>query len=104
MQQLNKLHKVKKVDGTTNKAEEVTQVAILKICHKRYQGKHAFFVAKVDCDEILLGYPFLEAINPEINWRSGKLYGAITLKGAHKEDALKIAKTTEWGRQKWRGS
>jgi hypothetical protein len=36
MQQLNKLHKVKKVDGTTNKAEEVTQVAILKICHKRY--------------------------------------------------------------------
>jgi len=51
-------------------------------------------VAEVDSNEILLGYPFLEAVNPQINWRSGKLYGAVTLKGTHKGDALKIAKTT----------
>jgi hypothetical protein len=36
----------------------------------------------------------LEAVNPQINWRSGKLYRAVTLKGMHKGDALKIAKTT----------
>ena len=66
-QQLKKLHKVKNVDGTTNKAGEVTKVAILEIHYKGYQGKHAFFVAEVDQDEILLSYPFLEAINPEIN-------------------------------------
>ena len=51
-------------------------------------------MAKVDRDEILLGYPFLEAINPEINWQSRKLYGAVTLKGTLKTDALKVAKTT----------
>ena len=51
-------------------------------------------MAKVDCDEILLGYPFLEAVNPEINWQSGKLYGAVTLKGTLKADTLKVAKTT----------
>jgi hypothetical protein len=51
-------------------------------------------VAEVDRDEILLGYPFLEAVNPQINWQSGKLYGAVTLKGMHKGDTLKIAKTT----------
>jgi hypothetical protein len=51
-------------------------------------------VAEVDRNEILLRYPFLEAVNPEINWRSGKLYGAVTLKGTLKTDALKVAKTT----------
>ena len=93
-QQLKKLHKVKNVDGTTNKAGEVTKVAILEIHCKGYQGKHAFFVAEVDQDEILLSYPFLEAINPEINGWSGKLYRAITLKGNHKGDDLKVTKTT----------
>jgi hypothetical protein len=51
-------------------------------------------VAEVDCNEILLGYLFLEAVNPQINWQSRKLYGAVTLKGTHKGDMLKIAKTT----------
>ena len=51
-------------------------------------------MAKVDHNEILLGYPFLEAVNPEINWWSGKLYRPVTLKGTLKTDALKVAKTT----------
>jgi hypothetical protein len=51
-------------------------------------------VAKVDCDKILLSYPFLEAINPKINWQSGKLYRAITLGENHKGDDLRAAKTT----------
>ena len=84
---------VKNVDGTPNKAGKVTEVAILEIHWKNYRQKHKFFVAEVDCDEILLGYPFLEVVNPQINWQSGKLYGAVTLKGTHKGDVLKIAKT-----------
>jgi len=94
MKLLKKSRQVKNMDGTTNKARAVTEVAILEIRCKGYQGKHAFFMAKVDCDEILLGYPFLEAVNPEINWQSGKLYRAVTLKGTLKTDALKVAKTT----------
>jgi len=82
------------VDSSSNKAGEVTEVAILEICRKGYRGKHIFFVAEVDCDDILLGYPFLEAVNPEINWQSGKIYGTVTLKGTHKTDGIKIAKTT----------
>jgi hypothetical protein len=91
---LKKPRQVKNVDGTMNKAGAVTKVAILEIRHKGYRGKHAFFVAEVDHNEILLRYPFLEAVNLEINWRSGKLYGAVTLKGTLKADALKVAKTT----------
>ncbi len=82
------------MDGSPNKAGEVTEVAILEIHCKGYQGKHAFFVAKVDHDNILLGYPFLEAINPEINWQSEKIYRAVTLKGTLKADVLKVAKMT----------
>ena len=51
-------------------------------------------MAEVDYDDILLRYPFLKAVNPEINWQSGKIYRAITLKGTLKGDALKTAKTT----------
>jgi hypothetical protein len=91
---LEKPRQVKNVDGTPNKAGKVTKVAILEIRRKNYRQKHEFFVAEVDRDEILLGYPFLEAVNPQINWRSGKLYGTVTLKGTHKGDTLKIAKTT----------
>ena len=91
---LKKPWQVKNIDGTPNKAGKVTEFAILEICWKNYRQKHEFFVAEVDHDKTLLGYPFLEAVNPQINWRSGKLYRAVTLKGMHKGDALKIAKTT----------
>src|SRR6266851_2424222 len=91
---LKKPRQVKNVDGSPNKAGEVMEVAILEIRHKGYRGNHAFFVAEVDHDNILLGYPFLEAVNPEINWRSGKIYGAVTLKGTLKADMSKIARTT----------
>jgi hypothetical protein len=59
---------VKNIDSTPNKAEKVTEVAILEIRCKNYRQKHEFFVAEVDCDKILLGYPFLDAVNPQINW------------------------------------
>src|SRR5216683_4038826 len=94
MQLLRKPRQVKNVDGSPNKAGEVMEVAILEIRHKGYRGNHAFFMAEVNHDDILLGYPFLEAVNPEINWRSGKIYGAVTLRGTLKADALKIAKAT----------
>jgi hypothetical protein len=81
---LKRPQQVKNVDGTPNKAGKVTEVVILEICRKNYRQKHEFFVAEVDHDEILLGYPFLEAVNPQINWWSGKLYGMVTLKGTHK--------------------
>ena len=66
MKLLKKPRQVKNVNSTTNKAEAVTKVAILEIRCKGYWGKHAFFVVEVDCNEILLGYLFLEAVNPEI--------------------------------------
>ena len=91
---LKRPQQVKNVDATPNKAGKVTEVVILEICRKNYRQKHKYFVAEVDRDEILLGYPFLEAVNPQINWQSGKLYRAVTLKGTHKGDVLKIAKTT----------
>ena len=91
-QLLKKPWQVNNMDSSPNKAGEVTKVVILEICHKGYWGKHAFFVAEVDHNDILLGYPFLEAINPEINWWSGKIYGAVTLKGTLKGNALKVTK------------
>ncbi len=92
-QLLRKPWQEKNVDGSPNKAGEVTKVVILEIRCKGYRGKHTFFVAEVDYNDILLSYPFLEAMNPKINWRSGKIYRAVTLKGTLKGDVVKVAKT-----------
>jgi hypothetical protein len=59
---------VKNINSTLNKAGKVTEVTILEIHCKNYRQKHKFFVVEVDRDEILLGYPFLEAVKPQINW------------------------------------
>jgi hypothetical protein len=61
---LKRPRQVKNVDGTPNKAGKVIEVAILEIRRKNYRQKHEFFGAEVDHNEILLGYPFLEAVNP----------------------------------------
>ena len=85
---LAKPQQVKNIDGSSNKAGLVTQIAIMEIHQQRHRSKHQFFMAEIDRNNILLGYPFLEAVNPLIDWKNGRIFGAIMLKGSHKGDNL----------------
>ena len=40
---------------------------------------HVFFVADIGPDDFILGYPFLEASAPVVNWTDAKLKDATTL-------------------------
>ena len=78
---LTKPRKVKNVDGTLNKAGAVTHTTTFKI---NYQGKetcHKFLIADIGEDDIILGYPFLEGTNPNINWTNRTMKGTVELKG-----------------------
>ncbi len=73
--------KVKNVNGTLNKAGAVTHITTFKI---NYQGKetcHKFLIADIGEDDIILGYPFLEGTNPNINWTNRTMKGTVELKG-----------------------
>jgi gag-polyprotein putative aspartyl protease len=99
---LPKPRKVKNVDGTLNQSGEVKEGVILIIKHDRKPRKHLFYITNIGEDDVILGYPFLEAANPIINWEKGKLDGMtilITTK-AHQEQSqgtkrpMWLAKTT----------
>ena len=86
---LPKPRKVKNVDGTLNQSGEVKEGAILIIKHDGKPQKHLFYITNIGEDDVILGYPFLEAANPIINWEKGELDGAtilITTK-AHQEQS-----------------
>ncbi len=76
-----KPRKVKNVDGTLNKAGAVTHTMTFKI---NYQGKetcHKFLIADFREDNVILGYPFFEGTNPDINWTNRTMKGTVELKG-----------------------
>jgi len=67
----------------------VTHTTTFKI---NYQGKetcHKFLIADIGEDDIILGYPFFEGTNPDINWANGTMEGTVELKGTT-EDSLWI--------------
>jgi hypothetical protein len=48
----------------------------------KYNGKpqkHLFYVANIGEDDLILGYPFLKAADPKINWTEGTIEGTIIL-------------------------
>jgi hypothetical protein len=45
----------------------VTEGVVLIVKHNGKPQKHLFYVANIGVDDIILGYPFLEAANPRIS-------------------------------------
>jgi len=73
--------KVLNVDGTENKAGQIMHYVPFHIQHNNRQEKAIFFVTGLGQDQIILGYPWLEQFNPDIDWENGKILGTeITLK------------------------
>jgi hypothetical protein len=76
---LPKPQKVKNMDGTLNQSREVTEGVILIIKYNGRPQKHLFYVANIGEDDLILGYPFLEATDPKISWTEGTIEGTIIL-------------------------
>jgi hypothetical protein len=70
---------VKNVDGTLNLLGEVTEGVTLVIKYNGKPQKHLFYVANIGEDDLILGYPFLEAADPNISWKEGTICGTIIL-------------------------
>jgi len=84
---LPKARKVQNVDGTDNKAGQILEAVDLTVNNNREQALHAFYVADIGQDDFILGYPFLEASNPDVDWRNDRIDGFTT---------ISIAKANNW--------
>jgi len=58
------------------------------------QALHAFYVADIGQDDFILGYPFLEASNPDVDWRNGRIDGFMTISTAKADNWRPILKQT----------
>ncbi len=67
------------VDSSQNRLGGVTETALLTIKSKQIMVNHRFLVTDIGEDNLILGYPFFKAINPQINWLMGTTKETITL-------------------------
>jgi len=71
------------VDGTKNKKGELTHFCWLRIKYNKKEALMKFFITSLGKDRLILGYPFLEAFNPKIDWTKGEMKeGHLTLESA----------------------
>ena len=76
---LAKPRKVQNVDGTPNKSGEILEAVNLLVNNNGNKASHTFFVANIGQDDFILGYPFFEATNPNVDWSGGRIEGFTTI-------------------------
>jgi hypothetical protein len=79
IQKLPKARQLLNIDGTVNKLGFVTEIIVLTIQSGGYNRSHKFLVADIGEDDFILGYPFFEATNPNIDWSAGTLNRPVGL-------------------------
>jgi predicted aspartyl protease len=77
---LSKPRQIMNVDGTENKAGQVTEACILEVRHGGNKCLQRFYITDLGFDRVLLGYPWLSTFNPRIDWKEGKIEGRTMLK------------------------
>jgi hypothetical protein len=64
---------VHNMDGTENCQGKITHCCWLKIHYQNQTLRMHFFLTDLGKDCFILGYPFLFAFNPEVDWRAAML-------------------------------
>ncbi len=66
---------VQNVDGMENQAGTITKYCNLYVKKGPEKKKQQFFVANLGRDRLILGHPWFQAFNPQINWMKNELEG-----------------------------
>jgi hypothetical protein len=74
-QKLREPRPIINVDGTRNSGGTVEKYVHLYITQGQKEERLKFFVTNLGRDRIILGFPWLAAFNPEINWAEGLIKG-----------------------------
>ena len=69
MQKFENPRKIWNVDDTENKAGSITHYVDLDVQTKGVHQPIRFLVTNIGHENVLLGYPWLAAYEPKLNWR-----------------------------------
>jgi hypothetical protein len=89
---LKKPRMVTNVDGTTNRAGQINYYTNLQFDYNGKIENLPLFVTNLGKDQIILGLPWFQKLEPTISWKQGELLGKLTVKTSSK--VLEINKTT----------
>jgi hypothetical protein len=67
--------KVFNVDGTENHNGMIVKSCMLHVRRREKQVCQRFYITNLGDDHILLGYPWLEEFNPDVDWKAGAMKG-----------------------------
>ena len=73
LQKLERLVRVKNVDGTYNSGGDITYEVEVNVYYKSHVERMRMDVCNLGRTEVILGMPWLAAHNPEINWETGEV-------------------------------
>src|SRR5260370_8546113 len=83
------------IDGTKNQNGSIEELVNFEIAYLKLNGQlkckmQTFLILDLGEDNMILGYPFLQATNPEINWTEGNIKGTLW---ASTEDIAEVRKS-----------
>jgi len=73
LQKLERPIVVRNVNGTNNSAEAITHQVEVNVYYKSHIKRIRMDVYDLGKTDVILGMPWLQAHNPEINWKTGEV-------------------------------
>jgi hypothetical protein len=67
--------KLRNIDGTFNTTSEITHYIDLIMCRTDKKVKERFYVTGLSRIELILGYPWLQDFNPQVDWPTNTIPG-----------------------------
>ena len=61
------------VDGSPNKADQISEVVDVVLHYKTYSERMLLAVSSLRRQSMILGYTWLKDHNPEVNWQTGEV-------------------------------
>ncbi len=68
---LQKPRKIWNIDNTANQAGEITHYTVLDIQTGRDRQQIQFLITNIGNEDIILGYPWMVAFEPQFSWKNG---------------------------------
>src|SRR6266581_1482078 len=72
-QPLSRPRKIWNIDNTANQAGEITHSTILEVQTKGIRKTIQFLVTNIGSEDVILGYPWMAAFEPQFTWRNGAI-------------------------------